>query len=402
MSHYAVLVIGGDVAEQLAPYHEFESTGTDDQYVQEIDQTEEARDQWNSDTTTRYRDVEGNLQQAFTEEGNYKPEFLRDPTPEEQKTVGIGSGCGNGLSWTSSDWGDGRGYRAKIFTIPEGLTKVEVSRNTVETFADFCVDYYGHTIVPFGQEPNFSTGNHKYGYTIVDENGEVVKTIDRTNPDRKWDWYTVGGRWNGFFKLKPHTVGVLGKPGLQTMDDDYEPPTGDRRTAEEADRADVCMKGDIDIEGMRDEASEQANKRYSMYDTATYGTPEALSWQAMQVKHQTGMMESDGVPAVDWKTAREEYAEQPRIKALRANKETIWFENDEFLCTREEYVQRFRNQALTLFAVLKDGKWYERGEMGWWGVVHDEKDRNEWNQKFSELIDELSDNTVLTVVDCHI
>jgi hypothetical protein len=43
MSHFSVLVIGGNVEEQLQPFHEFECTGTDDQYVQEIDQTEEAR-----------------------------------------------------------------------------------------------------------------------------------------------------------------------------------------------------------------------------------------------------------------------------------------------------------------------------------------------------------------------
>jgi len=52
MSHFAVLVVGENVDEQLAPYHEFESTGENDQYVVDVDKTEEARlDQSGNDKT---------------------------------------------------------------------------------------------------------------------------------------------------------------------------------------------------------------------------------------------------------------------------------------------------------------------------------------------------------------
>lgn len=154
----------------------------------------------------------------------------------------------------------------------------------------------------------------------------------------------------------------------------------------------------------RDEAAMEANTRYAMYEIVTLGTSEPLSWAQVQKKHQHGVVDvdSNGEPQVNWGAARDEYNEQPRLKALRANKETMWFEMDEFLCTREEYVQRHRDSALTLFAVVKDGVWYERGSMGWWGMVSNEQDRNEWNAKFSALIDDLPENTLLTVVDCHI
>jgi hypothetical protein len=39
MSHFAVLVIGDNPEAQLAPYHEFECTGKNDQYVQDLDET---------------------------------------------------------------------------------------------------------------------------------------------------------------------------------------------------------------------------------------------------------------------------------------------------------------------------------------------------------------------------
>ena len=36
MSHFVVYVLGEDVETQLAPYHEFECTGDDNQYVQQM------------------------------------------------------------------------------------------------------------------------------------------------------------------------------------------------------------------------------------------------------------------------------------------------------------------------------------------------------------------------------
>ena len=56
----------------------------------------------------------------------------------------------------------------------------------------------------------------------------------------------------------------------------------------------------------------------------------------------------------------------------------------------------------TTFAILKDGRWYERGKMGWWACVADEKDPVKWDAEFWKLIDQTSDDTLLSVVDCHI
>jgi hypothetical protein len=394
MSHFSVLVIGGDIEKQLAPFHEFECTGLDDEHVQEIDVTEKALAKFNEDTSTRYRDSAGNLHEAFDEAGDYKPEYLREPTPEELAKHGkmIGSGSDGKIRWVSSDWYDGKGYRAKVFQIPEGLVEVEVRRNTVETFAEFCSEYYGHPVVPFGTEPDLS-GECQYGYTIVDEKGEVVKTVDRTNPNAKWDWYEIGGRWNGYFKLKSLAVGVLGQPGLQTMNKDYEPPTNDR--------ADSCFKSDIDIEGMRDEESAEAAKRYDLFTEVTAGQSH-LSWEQVKEKHPTGDVDTNGKPEVNWEAAREEYNAQPTVTALRSNDNTRWFDADDFLCPREQYIQRFRDSACVTFAVVKDGQWYERGQMGWFGMTRNEKDRDEWNAQFAALLDGLSDNTLITIVDCHI
>jgi hypothetical protein len=43
MSHFSVLVIGENPERQLAPYHEFECTGTNDQYVEDVNITAEVK-----------------------------------------------------------------------------------------------------------------------------------------------------------------------------------------------------------------------------------------------------------------------------------------------------------------------------------------------------------------------
>ena len=57
--------------------------------------------------------------------------------------------------------------------------------------------------------------------------------------------------------------------------------------------------------------------------------------------------------------------------------------------------------------VTSDGKWHERGKMGWWAIVSDEKDQDEWEAEYRETIrkylsPEFDKQIEVTVVDCHI
>lgn len=50
-----------------------------------------------------------------------------------------------------------------------------------------------------------------YNENDVDEDGSVLSTY---NPDSKWDWYEIGGRWQGMLMLKPGKTGERGNPGI--------------------------------------------------------------------------------------------------------------------------------------------------------------------------------------------
>ena len=68
--------------------------------------------------------------------------------------------------------------------------------------------------------------------------------------------------------------------------------------------------------------------------------------------------------------------------------------------SRESYIKR--NSYLSTFAIVKDGEWYEKGKMEWFGISKDDMTDLEWNEKFEQLINELPEDTLLSVYDCHI
>jgi hypothetical protein len=358
VSHFSVLVIGPDVEAQLQPYHEFECTGTDDQYVQNVDITEKAREEFSESTTLRMADPSGKLFDA------YEDRFYFDPTPEEMKILGpiAGSGSGSGLSWTSKDWGDGLGYRAKIHKIPVGWKEVKIPVSEVETFAEWVEGWYGVEPLQEGFFPDLLS-KHKYGWCRVNEGGEVIEVIDRTNQNAHWDWYVVGGRWAGKLTLKG---------GI---------------------KADQSKKGGVDWERMKNEAGKEAGERWDAAHAVIAGR-SVEPWKSFMSKVDD--------KSITLEAARKDYNAQDVVKDMRENEGTRWFNVEKFLVSREEYVQSNRSAAIATFAVVKDGTWYERGRMGWWGCVSDEKDQDEWNQQFADLLDGLPYDTMLTVVDCHI
>ena len=337
MSHFTVLVIGDNPEEQLAPFHEFECTGLDDQYVIDIDETQEYRERYESETSTRCKDENGALHSPWDDT------FYRDPTPEEEKRIGIGTGCGGGLSWTCKDWKDGKGLRTKIHFMPEGFQEVECKTSDLMSFTAYCIDYYKITAVPAGETPDL-TETHKYGYCLLDEGGNVVRVVRRTNPNRKWDWYQLGGRWTGFFRLKKGVAGVQGKQGLLT-----DP-------AKEG-HADAALKRNIDFTSMRSEAETAAAQKFDTIRSIIEPHLSVMSWPQIREKYcpKHGEAElSGGIEA-----AREAYHAQPAVKALREVERFRFEDAEDYVGDREEFIRRAGIEAYMTHAVVKDGYWYE-------------------------------------------
>lgn len=292
MSHFLVMVIGDDIEKQLRPFHEFECTGTDDEFVQEVDETAEAL-------------------KDYAEHGNGRP------------------------------------------------------------VAEFVKEWNGREVLAPAEAPNLA-GDHKYGYAIADESGGVAKVVRRTNPNSKWDWWVLGGRYSGRLRLKAGAVGIEGEPGS------FGNSTG----------IDQARKGDIDLAAIRSEAAEDAANEYDAFARATNGIDWPEPWPSVRERIK------------DIDEARDFYHSQPMIVAMRKAK--IHFSGPEdFGKDRQAYIDAAVKRAGVPFAFLKDGQWIERGNMGWWAVVSNEKDPSVWQDEFWKMFDALPDDTLISMVDCH-
>jgi hypothetical protein len=50
----------------------------------------------------------------------------------------------------------------------------------------------------------------------------------------------------------------------------------------------------------------------------------------------------------------------------------------------------------------EDGEWFEKGEMGWWGVAFDEQPEDTWLNQFKDYLKEVDSDCLVTVIDFHI
>ena len=384
--------IEGAIAPLLAPYHEFECTGHDDQYVVDVDQTEKARTTYLADTTTMLRCPDGSLTSPFDGTGNYKDMFAR---PESE------------------------GSTRKRLHLPEGYTEEQVPSWQIEDFATWAAGYYGRVIVTEDGTVVGGGGDQKYGRIVVrpretlltgtrrvdlGEQGkptevlspyEVVKIIDRTNPNAKWDWYVLGGRWSGQFQADTRPV-------------------------------DYIRVGDWNI----DRALEEANVRYGRYwddmqaaispHTGTFKTWEALREELGIRDRPADQPEGEHFDTLAH--VRETYQNQPLMLAAKdvvrfdATPEEIadpsalsngkllgWGTNiEDFFKPREVYVALYSWGSIGSYAIVDENGWHSKGDMGWFGISHDSEDADQWPTKALELIRSLDANDYIACVDCHI
>lgn len=222
----------------------------------------------------------------------------------------------------------------------------------------------------FAEEEGYKEHEGKYGYW--------------ENPNAKWDWYVLGGRWAGFLKMKEGAEGEVGGGGLFTA----PAPAG---------TADSALKKDIDFFTMRKDAAEEAGKLWDKVKKIVKGCSEPLPWEHIRENMFPG----------DINSARDFYQNQEALKKLsewnKENKHELFgIDLEKFNCSREDYCIDAANGSFVTFAVLKDGKWYEKGEMGWWASVSNEKDQEEWNSEVAKMIEELPEDTRISIYDCHI
>lgn len=157
--------------------------------------------------------------------------------------------------------------------------------------------------VEHGKGGDFEQFAQDWGGYTKNEQGVYGRT---TNPQAKWDWWVVGGRWTGLLKLLPGATGGNGTPSLLSQ------PNQDPF------RCDTALVGDVNTEAMKIENTDENG----------------------------------------------------------------------FL------------KALTFAFIDLEGKWNERGRMGWFAVVTDKNP--DYDLGFWEFWNRLPDSQRVYVIDAHI
>lgn len=312
MSHFTVLVIGDDVEKQMQPYHEYECTGIEDEYVVDVNMNDEVKEYLDRELFVGTSKETGKLDYHYHQE-------RADESLVDYKIMS----------------------QLDFFKL-KGLTPEEVEEEVR--------DYHGVEL----------------------KDGSWFR---KTNPNSKWDWWVIGGRWSGFFKQKPGANGLAGNAGF------FGEPA-------KIGYVDVIEKKGIDFDGMFKEAEDKAINEYDQTYAIIKDHPVAESWESVRER----------IKNID--EARKFYHSQARVEAF--SKVNVFGDLEKFQVDRDVYIQREKDAVLSTYAIVKDGIWYSKGEMGWFAVSTDTITQDEWNKKVMELIHSVDDDTLFTLVDCHI
>ncbi len=190
---------------------------------------------------------------------------------------------------------------------------------------DFLKNKLDHNFEPTDEEiyeiyvrPYVNNGGDARSW--IDGDGNLVS---RYNPNAKYDWYTIGGRWANYFPMK----------------------------GSDAFYSTIRIK-DIDWEKMDDITRQERAVEFKQFVANPNGHMDILS-----NGYHKGMTE-------------EEFVDLPISHAP--------------------------------FAILHEGNWYERGEVRWYGQSSDNVSAEDWDKQFKHIINSLSPEDVVAIVDCHI
>lgn len=221
--------------------------------------------------------------------------------------------------------------------------------------------------------------------------------VSTYNPEAKWDWYSVGGRWSDYF---PHKEGdhsrLIGGDRSWTLEN----------VPKKRGYCDGGPKKDLDLEFMRMEKAQEAGELYDKYHDLVDHLPEAKPWSYFTPQF-IDLPNGDEKWAIR-ERVREEYAAQPRVKAADTHEDFKWaWDGDlieKYAQSREDIMNRAATDAVPGYALLTlDRHWVAPGEMGWFGMSSEsDEDLQQFKSKANEYIDTLPEDAILVAVDLHI
>lgn len=236
------------------------------------------------------------------------------------------------------------------------------------------ISFYGwyHDSVPSYTSEELKANLDSKTRTFFVENGEIMESFYFANPDAKYDYYCVIGN-DSYARFQ-----YLGFP------------------MKDGSKANSGRIGDLDIDAMIAEEENEYRKEYRRVFEGV-GELHHTPWKDYVERIKKGELTRD--------EARALYFMQPDVKRFDkwCNDNDIYFgDADKYLCTEDEYAAQ---ATVPVFSANILGEWYEKADMGWWGMTSDDKDPKEWKKLIEGALRKAQEehpDEMFHVLDCHI
>lgn len=190
-----------------------------------------------------------------------------------------------------------------------------------------------------------------------------IYTMSTYNPQSKWDYWRIGGRWAGRLLLKAPDQQRTPELSWEWKDASRD----ERIKLLDGRHVDQARKGELDWEGMQLERLTSIEKRWTGY---------------LKVLDEQG----------DEAAKREAYW-------------TFGLMQEELTLGRDAHLEREASLSPLAWvqACVAEGVWKEKGRMGWFGCSTDGPDeRDQWGEWMTRFIGLMPDDVLLTICDYHI
>lgn len=372
MSHYGVLHIIPDEKVQAAPGN---------RVLDKLNHVLEKRMQPFDENADR-------IPAKFTEFNNMETDEEILQKWEEGKTEKIKLPGGELCSpWDDrfKDPGQGMGFSTSDkYTFPEGSEKVEVAfKDLYDTFEQYLEDWYGAT-------KDSTTG--KYGYWH--------------NPNGKWDYWLLGGRWAGYLPIRAGTEPIwrdLEDWEKRTGHHDFEHMEGPKRNTSSA-----CQFQNLNLDEIGRKSAENLadffdkfnflvrEGKYRDDDQDFYNSRNiAVDIGVMACKEEKDLTDEERPNARFWRDEHEHHKESTRCDVLYPDKVK------ELKQFSEEFGAVFFSISTYTFFDEEKG-WVSPGDMGWWGMSSDSPDTYlPFKNAYRDRVLACEPTDWLAILDCH-
>lgn len=213
--------------------------------------------------------------------------------------------------------------------------------------------------------PSFEAYRDEYCGFVKSADGRWRYTY---NPDAKWDWWQIGGRFPNRFLVPAGLRDCI--PSAKDDDGESNTPPEGYQYADAARKKDICW--DL-MRQLTDEAVERTFqkcvKAFESNDLTGFGPLCRIC--------------DDGIAA--WGEML--YLKGETLDAYKARKGSAGMD---------------RYRLHTYAFVDRNGDWISSGDMGWFGISSNDKDERVWNDEIQTLLNKAKDDDFLVIVDCHI